>query len=185
MGGQGNPVEETVFYFFEMNEANEKLTYCSDHDLMTGLFNRRFFEHIMQRNKTENENKYTIAIFDIDDFKKVNDTYGHQAGDEVLKAVSSIIEESYDNEFVTVRWGGEEFVLYMPQTDEIHAYEHLDYLRKRIANNIVEYENQKLKVTVTVGMCTGTNLTDYELVMRNADDRLYYGKRNGKNCVIK
>ena len=56
-------------YFFEMNAANEKLTYCSDHDLMTGLFNRRFFEHIMQRNKTENENKYTIAIFDIDDFK--------------------------------------------------------------------------------------------------------------------
>lgn len=172
-------------YFFEMNEANDKLAYCSDHDLMTGLFNRRFFEHIMERNKTENENKYTIAIFDIDDFKKVNDTYGHQAGDEVLKAVSSIIEESYDNEFVTVRWGGEEFVLYMPQTDEIHAYEHLDYLRKRIAGNIVEYENEKIKVTVTVGMCTGTNLTDYELVMRNADDRLYYGKRNGKNCVIK
>ena len=172
-------------YFFEMNAANEKLTYCSDHDLMTGLFNRRFFEHIMQRNKTENENKYTIAIFDIDDFKKVNDTYGHQAGDAVLKAVSSIIEESYDNEFVTVRWGGEEFVLYMPQTDEIRAYEHLTYLRKRIENNIVEFDNQKIKVTVTVGMCTGTNLTDYELVIRNADDRLYYGKRNGKNCVVK
>ena len=172
-------------YFFEMNAANEKLTYCSDHDLMTGLFNRRFFEHIMQRNKTENENKYTIAIFDIDDFKNVNDTYGHQAGDAVLKAVSSIIEESYDNEFVTVRWGGEEFVLYMPQTDEIRAYEHLTYLRKRIENNIVEFDNQKIKVTVTVGMCTGTNLTDYELVIRNADDRLYYGKRNGKNCVVK
>ena len=172
-------------YFFEMNAANEKLTYCSDHDLMTGLFNRRFFEHIMQRNKTENENKYTIAIFDIDDFKKVNDTYGHQAGDAVLKAVSSLIEESYDNEFVTVRWGGEEFVLYMPQTDEIRAYEHLTYLRKRIENNIVEFDNQKIKVTVTVGMCTGTNLTDYELVIRNADDRLYYGKRNGKNCVVK
>lgn len=172
-------------YFFEMNVANDKLTYCSDHDLMTGLFNRRFFEHIMQRNKTENENKYTIAIFDIDDFKKVNDTYGHQAGDEVLKAVSSIIEESYDNEYVTVRWGGEEFVLYMPQTDEIRAYEHLTYLRKRIENNIVEFENEKIRVTVTVGMCTGTNLTDYELVIRNADDRLYYGKRNGKNCVVK
>ena len=52
-------------------------------------------------------------------------------------------------------------------------------------NNIVEFDNQKIKVTVTVGMCTGTNLTDYELVIRNADDRLYYGKRNGKNCVVK
>ena len=64
-----------------MNSANEKLKYYSDHDLLTGLFNRRFFEHIMLRNKSENENQYTIAIFDIDDFKKVNDTYGHQAGD--------------------------------------------------------------------------------------------------------
>ncbi len=172
-------------YSFEMNSANEKLAYCSDHDLMTGLFNRRFFERIMQRNKTENENKYTIAIFDIDDFKKVNDTYGHQAGDCVLKSVSTIIEESSNNEFVTVRWGGEEFVLYMPQTDEIRAYEHLEYLRKRIANSIIEFDNYKIKVTVTVGMCTGTNLTDYEQVIRNADDRLYYGKRNGKNCVIK
>ena len=172
-------------YFFEMNEANDKLAYCSDHDLMTGLFNRRFFEHIMQRNKTENENKYTIAIFDIDDFKKVNDTYGHQAGDEVLKAVSKTIEEGSNNEYVTVRWGGEEFVLYMPRTDEIRAYEHLDYLRKRISNTEVNFDDKNIKVTVTVGMCTGTSLTDYELVIRNADDRLYYGKRNGKNCVIK
>lgn len=172
-------------YFFEMKVANEKLTYCSDHDLMTGLFNRRFFEHIMQRNKSENENKYTIAIFDIDDFKKVNDTYGHQAGDAVLKTVSQTISECSDNEYVSVRWGGEEFVLYMPRTDQITAYEHLEYLRKRIANTIVDFEAQKIQVTVTVGMCTGTNLTDYELVIRNADDRLYYGKRNGKNCVVK
>ena len=172
-------------YFFEMNSVNDKLTYCSDHDLMTGLFNRRFFEHIMQRNKTENENKYTIAIFDIDDFKKVNDTYGHQAGDEVLKIVSKTIEECSNNEYVTVRWGGEEFVLYMPQTDEITAYEHLEYLRKRIANTEIEFDDKKIKVTVTVGMCTGNDLTDYELVIRTADDRLYYGKRNGKNCVIK
>ena len=172
-------------YFFEMNAANEKLTYCSDHDLMTGLFNRRFFEHIMQRNKDENENKYTIAIFDIDDFKKVNDTYGHQAGDEVLKTVSQTISECSNNEFVTVRWGGEEFVLYMPRTDEIHAYEHLEYLRKRIANTEILFEDKKIKVTVTVGMCTGNSLIDYELVIRNADDRLYYGKRNGKNCVVR
>ena len=172
-------------YFFEMNAATDKLSYCSDHDLMTGLFNRRFFEHIMQRNKDENENKYTIAIFDIDDFKKVNDTYGHQAGDEVLKTVSKTIADSSNNEFVSVRWGGEEFVLYMPRTDEIHAYEHLEFLRKRIANTEIEFDEKIIKVTVTVGMCTGNDLTDYELVIRNADDRLYYGKRNGKNCVVK
>lgn len=172
-------------YFFEMNEANDKLAYCSDHDLLTGLFNRRFFEHIMQRNKSENENNYTIAIFDIDDFKKVNDTYGHQAGDEVLKNVSSIIAKSSADEYVTVRWGGEEFVLYMPNTNEKKAFELLECIRTKIANTIIEYEDTKIQITITIGMCTGLSLIDYELVLHTADDRLYYGKRNGKNCVVK
>ena len=172
-------------YFFEMNVAKEKLTYYSDHDLMTGLFNRRFFEHLMHSNTDEDGKKYTIAIFDIDDFKKVNDTYGHQAGDEVLKNVSQLISKDSSKEFVSVRWGGEEFVLYMPRTDEITAYEHLEYLRKKISNTEIDFENLKIKVTVTVGMSTGTNLSDYEMVIRNADDRLYYGKRNGKNKVVR
>ena len=172
-------------YFFEMNVANDKLAYCSDHDLMTGLFNRRFFEHIMKRNKTENENIFTIAIFDIDDFKKVNDTFGHQAGDEVLKSVSSIIEKTSGNDYVSVRWGGEEFVLYMPETDEAKAYEHLESIRRNIENTVVEFEEQKIKVTITIGMCTGSNLTEYESIIKTADDKLYYGKRNGKNCVVK
>jgi diguanylate cyclase (GGDEF)-like protein len=171
-----------IFTKYAMTLEN-KIKNESRVDQLTKISNR--YDLFNYLDSIENKTDYALSIFDIDDFKKVNDTYGHQAGDAVLKAVSSIIEESYDNEFVTVRWGGEEFVLYMPQTDEIRAYEHLTYLRKRIENNIVEFDNQKIKVTVTVGMCTGTNLTDYELVIRNADDRLYYGKRNGKNCVVK
>ncbi len=172
-------------YFFEMNAANEKLSYYSDHDIMTGLYNRRFFEHIMHRNKTENQSPFTIAIFDIDDFKKVNDTYGHNAGDRVLQSVSSIIGKSSNKEFVSVRWGGEEFVLYMPQTDETAAYIHLEALRYKIENTIIEFEEEKIKVTVTVGMCTGNILSEYEQIIRTADDKLYYGKRNGKNCVVR
>jgi len=172
-------------YIFEINEANDKLAYCSDHDLLTGLFNRRFFEHIMLRNKTENENNYTIAIFDIDDFKKINDTYGHQAGDCVLQTLSKILGDFSASDYVNVRWGGEEFVLYMPATDELKAYEHLEKLRKIVEDTTIEYEKLKIKITVTVGMSTGTDLTNYESVIRQADDKLYDGKRNGKNCVVK
>jgi len=172
-------------YIYEINEANDKLAYCSDHDLLTGLFNRRFFEHIMHRNKTENENKYTIAIFDIDDFKKINDTYGHQAGDCVLQSLSQTLGEFSDPDYVNVRWGGEEFVLYMPATDEQKAYEHLEKLRKIIEDSTVEYEKLKINITVTIGMSTGSNLINYENVIHDADEKLYAGKRNGKNCVVK
>lgn len=172
-------------YFFELNNAHEKLAYTSNHDLLTGLFNRRFFEYIMKRNKSEIENKYTIAIFDIDDFKIINDTYGHQAGDEVLKMVSKVIEPTEEKEYVPVRWGGEEFILFMPQTDEEHAYAYLLGLCDTIRNTVVEFDNHKINVTITIGMCTGTGLTDYESVIRVADDRLYSGKRSGKNRVVR
>ncbi len=172
-------------YFYELNNATEKLAYTSNHDLLTGLFNRRFFEHIMERNKTENESKYTIAIFDIDDFKKINDTYGHQAGDEVLKVVSEIIEGCQDREYIPVRWGGEEFIIFMPRTPENIAYDYLMSLCDKIRNAVVEFGPQKIKVSVTVGMCTGSVLSDYEIAIRIADDRLYKGKKNGKNQVVR
>ena len=172
-------------YMLELNTATEKLNYFSNHDLLTGLFNRRFFEYIMKRNKSENENEYTIAIFDIDDFKKVNDTYGHEAGDCVLKAVSNLIEENSKDDYIAVRWGGEEFILYMPQTNADRAYDILTELSRKISFTNVDFDDQKLSVTVTVGMCTGNDLTAYESVIRRADDKLYYGKRNGKNCVVK
>ena len=95
------------------------------------------------------------------------------------------ISESSDKEFVTVRWGGEEFVLYMPRIDEIHAYKHLENLRKKIENTEISFDDKIIKVTVTAGMCTSTSLIDYETIIRTADDRLYYGKRNGKNCVVR
>ncbi len=172
-------------YMVELNAASAKLKYFSNHDLLTGLFNRRFFEYIMKRNKSENENEYTIAIFDIDDFKKVNDTYGHQAGDCVIKMVSHTLEKTVKDEYVPVRWGGEEFILYMPQTSSNQAYEKLKDLSQKIHNTIVEFNDLKINISVTVGMYTSTSLTDYENAIREADDKLYYGKRHGKNCVVR
>jgi len=171
-------------YGIELNASREKLKYSSNHDMLTGLFNRRFFEHIMERSKCEIENQFAIAIFDIDDFKKVNDTYGHEAGDKVLKAVTRIIEESVKKEYVPVRWGGEEFVLYMPDTKELDAIAWLEQILEKVRNTTVEFEKNRIKVTLTAGMHTGNNLCDYVEILRHADESLYYGKRNGKNMVV-
>lgn len=172
-------------YFYELNTTSEKLAYTSNHDLLTGLFNRRFFEYIMERNKSENESEYTIAIFDIDDFKKINDTYGHQAGDAVLQTVSGIIGDCANKGYIPVRWGGEEFILFMPQTAENKAYGYLSELCEKVRNATVEFDSKIIKVTMTVGMCTGTDLINYESVIRIADNRLYTGKRSGKNRIVR
>ena len=108
-----------------------------------------------------------------------------QAGDRILKTVSKLIEESSQNESVAVRWGGEEFILYMPQTGSDKAFEQLNKIIDSIRTTSVEFENMILNVTVTVGMCTGNDLKDYEEVIKRADALLYYGKRNGKNCVCR
>ncbi|MBR0496371.1 MAG: GGDEF domain-containing protein [Treponema sp.] len=172
-------------YFYELNTTSEKLAYTSNHDLLTGLFNRRFFEYIMERNKTENESEYTIAIFDIDDFKKINDTYGHQAGDAVLQTVSGIIGDCANKGYIPVRWGGEEFILFMPQTGAEKAYEYLSCLCEKVRNEVVDFDSKKIKITLTVGMCTGTDLINYESIIRIADSRLYTGKRSGKNRIVR
>ncbi|MCR4734105.1 MAG: GGDEF domain-containing protein [Treponema sp.] len=174
-------------YFFEMYAANEKLTYFSNHDLLTGLYNRRYFEHKVEKIKAKNESEggYAIAMFDIDDFKKVNDTYGHQAGDLVLRIVSAIIDNPGKKEYLAVRWGGEEFILYMPKTDEATAYEQLLSICKKIEATEIDYDGKRIAVTATIGMAMGTNINEYESVISQADDRLYYGKRNGKNQVVK
>ena len=175
----------SALYFFELNCANEKLSYTSNHDLLTGLFNRRFFEYIMKRHKAEDESEYTIALFDIDDFKKINDSYGHLAGDYVLKEVSRIIQDCQNKDYIAVRWGGEEFILFMPQTDENSAYSYLSEICRKVSSFAFVFDAKRINVTLTVGMCTGNDFGMYESIVRTADDRLYYGKRNGKNCVVK
>jgi diguanylate cyclase (GGDEF)-like protein len=168
-------------YFFEMNVANEKLTYYSDHDLMTGLFNRRFFEHIMQRNKDENENKYTIAIFDIDDFKKVNDTYGHNCGDYILHRIAEMTQQIC-KDCVVCRWGGEEFVILSTENKDNKKV--LEKLCKKIEDEELRFEEQTLRITVTIGVADYDNSRSNDLWISAADEKLYYGKNNGKNQVV-
>ena len=83
------------------------------------------------------------------------------------------------------RWGGEEFIIFMPRTPENTAYDYLQALCEKIRKTVVEFGPHKIKVTVTVGMCTGSVLSDYEIAIRIADDRLYKGKKNGKNQVVR
>ena len=117
--------------------------------------------------------------------KKINDTYGHETGDKVLAAVSKCIESCLPQNGVAVRWGGEEFVLYLPQMDNAHALELLSNFRAKLAEQVVYYKNSKVSITATIGLSTGENIADYEEYIRQADEKLYWGKKHGKNQVVK
>ena len=172
-------------YLIELKTTREKLDYNINHDMLTGLYNRRFFEGIMKRSKEEKETSYSVAMLDVDDFKKINDTYGHETGDKVLAAVSKCIESCLPQNGVAVRWGGEEFVLYLPQMDNAHALELLSNFRAKLAEQVVYYKNSKVSITATIGLSTGENIADYEEYIRQADEKLYWGKKHGKNQVVK
>lgn len=172
-------------YLIELKTTREKLDYNINHDMLTGLYNRRFFEGIMKRSKEEKETSYSVAMLDVDDFKKINDTYGHEMGDKVLAAVSKCIESCLPQNGVAVRWGGEEFVLYLPQMDNSHALELLSNFRAKLAEQVVYHKNSRVAITATIGLSTGENIADYEEYIRQADEKLYWGKKHGKNQVVK
>ena len=175
----------TNLYLVELRTTREKLDYNSNHDVLTGLYNRRFFEGIMKRSKEEKETSYSVAMLDVDDFKKINDTYGHETGDKVLAAVSKCIESCLPQNGVAVRWGGEEFVLYLPQADSAQAEGILNCFRTKRSEQAVYHKGNRVVITATIGLCTGESIADYEEYIRQADEKLYWGKQHGKNQIVK
>ena len=175
----------TNLYLVELRTTREKLDYNSNHDMLTGLYNRRFFESIMKRSKDEKETSFSVAMLDVDDFKKINDTYGHETGDRVLAAVSRCIESCLPQDAVAVRWGGEEFVLYLPQADSDQALAVLNDFRTKLSEQEIYHKGTRVAITATIGLCTGESIADYEEYLRQADEKLYWGKKHGKNQIVK
>ncbi len=127
-----------------------------------------------------------IAMADIDHFKKINDTYGHNAGDYCLKTLAELLKESCKN--VTVgRWGGEEFLVYLPSNDKYTKKDDLQFfenIRKTVETKDFEFEGKHIKVTITIGAARKNDHVSIEKWIQEADENLYYGKNNGRNRVI-
>ena len=177
-------IAATIFYSKEIDAALTTLNHNMNHDVLTGLYNRRYFEQQMDMIPEEKQCQYIISMVDIDDFKKVNDTYGHEAGDEVLIKVSSCLKEATGKESMAVRWGGEEFILYFPETtiDQIHVV--MEEVRAKIESAVIRACGKDIRVTITVGIAIGLAGSNYEKVIRSADEKLYLGKQRGKNRII-
>ncbi len=155
-------------------------------DPLTGLNNRRYvmeaLEKIRERASSTGE-PFSLSIGDIDFFKKVNDTYGHNAGDEVLKAVAGILKESMVGKGFAARWGGEEFIMVFDRYSSLQAKTVLEETLDRIRAAVVQTEGFDIKVTMTFGVSDGS-MASIEEIVNDADEKLYYGKQNGRNRII-
>ncbi len=156
-------------------------------DGLTKVFNRLYFQERLLKefsDARQNNYKLSLAIFDIDHFKKFNDTYGHLFGDKVLKNIAQLVKKSIRSTDIIARFGGEEFVLLFPRTSLEEAFEKVERLRKKIAGITIKDDVVAASVTVSFGVSCypESALKENELISR-ADDALYDAKSAGRNCV--
>ena len=164
---------------------NDTLKEAANTDQLTGLFNRRRAEQYMEEQiEASNGNPISISIGDIDFFKKVNDTHGHDAGDEVLKHIANVMKDTLRSDSFIARWGGEEFLIVLPNCNGDQAYMALDRLRRRIMGSSVLVGDAEISVTMTFGVSEYDFSGSMDASIKEADERLYRGKENGRNQVV-
>lgn len=177
-------ISSFYFYGFLTSKVNV-LEHEGSRDSLTGLYNKRALVKFFNKIKnSDHSNVISIAIIDIDHFKKINDTYGHIYGDEILKQISTIILSlirPYDYAF---RFGGEEFVLILQNTNKLEAYKICERIRKTIETTEFEHNNTFVKLTVTIGISDSSKHFQYKTLIELADKNLYTGKSTGRNKVV-
>ncbi|MCR5209372.1 MAG: GGDEF domain-containing protein [Lachnospiraceae bacterium] len=169
-----------------LQQQNDQLDELAHKDPLTHLLNRRSMNELIGNhmdNLKKTGRRFTIVLGDIDNFKSVNDTYGHEAGDMVLVAVSDIISRNVGPNDLVSRWGGEEILLLLSEPLEAATLT-TDRIRKRIDENIVSHEGQDIHVSMTFGAAESIPGFRIEHLIQQADDRLYFGKKHGKNQVV-
>ena len=157
-----------------------------EQDALTELYNRRSGDQKLRQVSAESRasgRSFAVAIGDIDFFKKINDTYGHECGDVVLKKVSATLKQHMWHRGFAARWGGEEFLLVFEDVDLAEAQKQLNLLMDRIHELDTIYEDQHIKVNMTFGLvCEPAE--DIHTLLKDADEKLYIGKTNGRNQVV-
>jgi len=165
----------------KLMEANERYRHLYRHDALTGLYNRYGINEHMRLHDSAGM-KAAVIIMDIDNFKRVNDTYGHDAGDAVLKNVADILQSSVCDDCTYARWGGEEFLVYM--ACEHDAVETAERIRANVEQSSVTYDDVTISVTISLGVCIeDENSMAVEKIINEADKCLYESKTTGKNRV--
>ena len=171
----------------KLENTHEQLKEIARTDPLTGLSNRRdIIEKIEyeQIRFERSKNSFVIIIGDLDFFKSINDKYGHDCGDYVLKEVAQTMRSTIRKQDIVARWGGEEFLLLLPETPLEGGKVAAEKVREKIENSNFKYNNDLLSVTITFGVSVYNNIMEIDDCIKKADQALYRGKHKGRNCVV-
>ena len=174
----------------EERKLQEKLKYLATIDSLSGLYNRAEFMNLAKREfacARINNEELSLLVMDLDNFKNINDTFGHAAGDEVIRQVGSIIINNFRKSDIAGRIGGEEFAVVLKDASWKEAKEKAERFQETIANSKILYGKQEISITISIGTATirgnANNIINIEDLLRMADDALYKAKAKGRNCV--
>ena len=169
-----------------LSASREALVKLAAHDSLTGMLNRgavlKCFEHELER-ISRSSGACAVGLCDIDDFKQINDKYGHQTGDDVLHGFAHVLQFALRPYDVVGRWGGEEFLLILPTQEPVDNFLIFDRLRKVIAEAVLPTRSGPLSVTVSIGVVEVQPGRSAEQILGAADDAMYQAKRQGRNCI--
>jgi diguanylate cyclase (GGDEF)-like protein len=178
-----------ISYYFRLASMTleHELELLAHTDSLTGLYNRRRMQELLDQQTamfSRNRSKFTLIFGDIDYFKKFNDTYGHFCGDYVLSEAASFMKKNLRKGDVIARWGGEEFLIMLPDTDINGARIMAEKIRQAIANNHFHLAGGSFSVTMTFGLAQHEVGSSIEDTLKQADNSLYKGKEAGRNRVM-
>jgi diguanylate cyclase (GGDEF)-like protein len=182
------PEENKLEVIKQINYIYTRTKYLSITDELTGLSNRRCFENNYEKEflrAARYKNKLTLVMYDIDHFKLINDTYGHPCGDYILKEISNAALQTFRKTDTVFRFGGEELVVILPETDINQAKIPLERFRKTVETLNLNYQNQQINVTVSIGACQYCDeFSSKEDFLQKTDEALYNAKNSGRNRTV-
>ncbi|MBI3188827.1 MAG: GGDEF domain-containing protein [Gammaproteobacteria bacterium] len=183
----------TLVYEYIAHQTYERWRKLSDlfaaqarTDVLTGISNRRDivekinYENVRAKRRGE---QYSILLIDIDHFKKINDQYGHDAGDVTLITVANTISNALFQRDLIGRWGGEEFLVILPDTNPDNAAQAADKIRTIVSETVIEYADQQITATISIGLATSDENYTPDIYIKVADNCLYNAKARGRNRV--
>lgn len=178
-----------AFILMHKERADRETYELATTDPLTGVYNRRTFKELAEPNLSRSRRAHapvSLLMLDLDHFKRINDTYGHLAGDDVLKSFATLVRNCLRKEDLLARYGGEEFVVLLPGSSQAAAAALAERIREQVAALPMEANGHRARVTVSIGSASekGDTLPSLEAMLGRADEALYQAKREGRNRVV-